>query len=85
MHVNEPGNETQRGLDAFAYDQANRLTTASPAGGLSTTYVYDGDGKRTKKTVGTNPQINYTYDVVAGLPMLLDDARRKYVYGLGLS
>jgi RHS repeat-associated protein len=84
MTVNGAGNETARGLDSFAYDQANRLTTASPAGGLSTTYVYDGDGKRMKRTVGTNPQINYTYDVGTGTPMLLDDSSHKYVYGLTL-
>ncbi len=49
MNVNYVGNETTRGLDTFTYDQANRQTTASPAGGLTTTYVYDGDGKPMKR------------------------------------
>ena len=85
MSVNPAGNETVRGQDGFVYDQANRLTGASPAGGLSTTSVYDGDGRRMKKTVGTNPQINYSYDISSGLPMLLDDGGRKYVFGVDLA
>ena len=50
----------------------------------STIYSYDGDGKRVSKTVG-GTQTNYTYDVNASLPVLLDDGTRKCVWGLGLA
>ncbi len=51
---------------------------------MSSTYVYEGDGKRTSKTVG-GTQTNYVYDVDASLPVLLDDGTHKYVWGLGLA
>ncbi len=79
--VNAAGNETARGSDTFAYDQANRLISATVGGGTST-YTYDGDGKRTSKTVG-GVTTSYVYDVAGGLPVLLDDGARKYVWGAG--
>ncbi len=77
------GNLTARGADAFGYDQANRLKTASVAG-VSSSYAYDGDGKRSSKSVAC-ANTAYTYDVNASLPVLLDDGVRKYVWGLGLA
>jgi RHS repeat-associated protein len=82
--VDANGNTTVRGGDNFAYDQANRLKTAT-VGGTTTTYVYDGDGKRTSATVGTNSPITYAYDVGRSLATLLSDGSRKYVYGVGLA
>jgi YD repeat-containing protein len=79
--VNNAGNETARGGDAFGYDQVNRLTSASVSGATGT-YHYDGDGKRTSKTVGT-ATTSYSYDVGSGLPTVLDDGARKYVWGAG--
>jgi RHS repeat-associated protein len=81
--VNAAGNLTARGGDAFGYDQANRLTSAT-VGGVSSQDAYDGDGKRASQTVGA-ATTRYVYDVNAGLPMLLDDGARKYVWGLGLA
>ena len=46
--------------------------------------MYDGDGKRTSMTVGTTTT-SYIYDVSGGLPVLLTDANRKYVWGVGLA
>ena len=84
MHnIGANGNLTARASDTFAYDQANRLKSASVSG-TSSTYSYDGDGKRASKTVG-GTQTNYTYDVNASLPVLLDDGTHKYVWGLGLA
>ncbi len=87
MHVNEPGNETQRGLDTFVYDQANRLANVAIAGSQTFQYTFDGDGKRASSGVsGQTPSAAYTYDTVTGsggLPVLLDDGSRKYVWGLG--
>jgi len=82
--VNANGDVTARGTDSFAYDQANRLTSAT-VGGMATTNVYDGDGKRASQTVGSNAAIAYVYDVAGGLTMLPTDGTRKYVYGLGLA
>ncbi len=81
--VNGAGNETARGSDSFAYDQANRLTS-STVGGTSNAYAYDGDGKRVSSTVGGNTT-RYVYDVGGGLPVLLDDGTQKYVWGRGLA
>ncbi len=81
--VNANGNTTNRGSDSFTYDQANRLKTATVSG-TTTTNTYDGDGKRTSQTVG-NTTTSYVYDVGAGLPNVLSDGARKYVYGLGLA
>jgi RHS repeat-associated protein len=81
--VNANGNVTARGSDTFVYDQANRLTSAT-VGGVTSTYAYDGDGRRISKTVGGNTT-NYVYDVNGGLPTVLDDGSRKYVWGLGLA
>jgi RHS repeat-associated protein len=76
------GNETTA-PDTFGYDQANRLTSAIVAG-VTSTYVYDGDGKRISKTV-SGVATTYLYDVGGGLPVLLDDGARKYVWGAGLA
>jgi RHS repeat-associated protein len=53
-------------------------------GGATSTYAHDGDGKRASSTVG-GVTTRSVYDAVGGLPMLLDDGTRKYVYGLGLA
>ncbi|MBI4492383.1 MAG: hypothetical protein HY690_06275 [Chloroflexi bacterium] len=82
--VNANGNLVARGPDTFGYDQANRLKTAT-LGSTTSTYGYDGDGKRVSATVGTNPTVTYRYDVNRSLPVVLDDGTRKYVWGLGLA
>ncbi len=68
-----------RGSDSFSYDQANRLKSATVRS--VHTFVYDGYGKRTSATFGTNPVANYVYDASQGLSMLLVDGTRKYVWG----
>ncbi len=60
----------------YGYDQASRLKTVT--GG--TTYTYNGDGLRTKKVV-SGATSNFTWDTTSGLPMLLDDGARAYIYG----
>jgi YD repeat-containing protein len=82
--VDANGNVVARDQDRFSDDQANRLVSAA-VGGTTTTYSYDGDGKRASKTVGTGSPITYTYDVNQWLPMLLSDGTRNYVSGLGLA
>jgi RHS repeat-associated protein len=62
-----------------AYDQANRLTGAT-SGGVTSSYSLDGDGKRVSRT-NSGTTNSYVYDTTGGLPMLLDDGPRKYVYG----
>ena len=77
---------TVRGADCLGYDQANRLKTLDTGCNSSTdaSYTYDGDGKRTSKTVGSTTT-TYVYDVNRGLPVLLEDGTRRYVWGLGLA
>ena len=85
MHtMNANGNTIARGADAFAYDQGNRLTGATISGATST-YTYDGDGKRASRTPAGGPTTNYVYDVNRSLPVVLEDGVRKYVWGLGLA
>ena len=66
--------------DSFGYDQANRLTSGTVTGRGSGTYTYDGDGKRTSKTV-SSVTTNYVWDVAGGLPRLLSDGVHRYVWG----
>jgi RHS repeat-associated protein len=78
------GNRTGRGSDIFAYDQANRLIQFDPAATSATDYAYDGDGKRLcKSSTCSSPE--FTYDVNRGLPVLVKDSTRLYVWGLGLA
>jgi RHS repeat-associated protein len=81
--VDANGNLTSFPSNALAYDQANRLKTATISG-TTTTYAYDGDGKRASKTVGLTTT-SYVYDANGSLPNVLTDGSRKYVYGLGLA
>jgi len=50
--------------------------------GTASTYVYDGDGKRSSATSGGSTT-SFVYDVGSGLPVVLLDASRKYVWGAG--
>jgi len=70
--------------DTSAYDQANRLTSATVAG-VTETSAYDGDGVRASRQTGGGPLTRYVTDPAAGLPVTLDDGTRKYVWGLGLA
>ena len=81
--VNANGNLTAKGSDSFAYDQANRMTSATVAGKASS-FTYDGDGRRATQTVA-GVTTSYIHDVAGGLPMVLEDGARKYVYGAGLA
>jgi RHS repeat-associated protein len=81
--VNAVGNMMARGSDTLAYDQANRLTSTT-VGSTTATYTYDGDGKRDSKTVSSTTTA-YVYDANRGLPVLLEDGTRRYVWGLGLA
>jgi RHS repeat-associated protein len=82
--VNANGNTVAKGADTFAYDQANRLTSATVSGSAET-YSYDGDGIRFSRQVGTGPVTRYVSDLNRGLAVTIDDGTRKYVYGLGLA
>ena len=67
-----------------AYDQANRLTSATVAG-VTESYAYDGDGVRFSRQVGAGPVTRYVSDVNTALPVTLDDGSRTYVWGIGLA
>jgi RHS repeat-associated protein len=76
------GNQTTRASDTFTYDHENRLTQTVISGATSSS-VYNGDGMRMSHTVSGTPT-NYTWDVNAGLPVVLQDGTNTYVYGLDL-
>ena len=69
--------------DSFSYDQANRLTSATVTG-TAVSSTWDGDGTRASATSGGSTT-SCLYDVNGGLPVLLEDGTRKYVWGLGLA
>jgi len=66
---------------AYGYDQAARLTSM----GSFYSYSYNGDGLRARKTqtYPTTQITDYTWDVAAGLPLLLQDSTASYLYGPG--
>jgi len=80
------GNQLSKGSTTYAYDTANRLTQVA-AGATVVQFTYDGDGKRTSKTVD-GATTNYTYDVNTALPVVLvegsDAGDTRYIYGLDL-
>lgn len=81
--VDDDGNLIAYPSTTLTYDQANRLKTYASEG-TTTTYVYDGDGKRASKTVGTTAT-NYQYDANRSLPVVLTDGTLRYVWGNGLA
>jgi RHS repeat-associated protein len=48
-----PGNTTGDGTNSYTWDDEGRLTTVVNSISGTTTYMYDGDGKRVKKSSGT--------------------------------
>jgi RHS repeat-associated protein len=56
----------------YAYDAANRLSSATDPAGVATTYGYDGAGNRNFVQVGQGPAVTTTYDQ-AGLPVSASD------------
>jgi RHS repeat-associated protein len=76
------GSLTARGSDSFAWDYEERLVEAT-VNSLTTTFAYRGDGLRDSRTVGITTT-TFTWDINAGLPVVLDDGGAQYVYGLGL-
>jgi len=46
----------------------------------TTTFAYTGDGLRHSRTVGQDTTV-LTWDIAAGLPVVLDDGDARYVYG----
>ncbi len=62
------------------YDHENRLIQ-STISGITSASTHNGDGLRTSYSLGGSTT-NYTWDVAAGLPVVLTDGTNDYVYGL---
>ena len=75
------GNLTTAGADTYAWDWANRLSSAT-VGGTTATYAYAGDDARATKTSGgvTTP---YLWDRLAGLATLVDDGTQRFLHAGG--
>ncbi len=75
------GNMTSDGTWTFAYDQRNRLTSAIKAG-TTATYDYDGDDRRTKKTVnGVVTRVVWSGDAELAEADSTGTILRRYVPG----
>jgi RHS repeat-associated protein len=79
------GNVTASGGKTFTYDTENRLVSVN---GGAVTIVYDGDGNRVSKTVGTTTT-RYLVDDLnpTGYPQVVEElvggaVTRQYTYGL---
>ncbi|WP_167306012.1 RHS repeat-associated core domain-containing protein [Cellulomonas shaoxiangyii] len=70
------------GTVAHAYNQANQLASLTAADGITTTYTYAADGLRASATTVANTE-QYTWDTLAGVPLLLTDHAHAYIYGNG--
>ncbi len=83
------GNTRTNGANVFFYDVENRLTNAT-VGGTNITIVYDGDGNRVRKIVGTTTN-TYLVDTrnLSGYAQVVEERvngvlARVYNYGLDL-
>ncbi|HET9060732.1 MAG TPA: DUF6531 domain-containing protein, partial [Acidimicrobiales bacterium] len=65
---------------AYGYSQADMMTTASVPGALPASYSYDANGllASTSSPAGVRAD---TWDMAAGLALLLTDATNDYLYG----
>lgn len=81
------GNQLTAGLDAFEWDAADRLVSAS-VGGTAETYAYAGDGRRLTVTSG-GETVDWGWDLNHALPQLAVErdasgsVLRRSTYGLG--
>lgn len=81
------GNQLSAGPDTFAWDAADRLTSATVAG-TTETYAYAGDGRRLSATAA-GATTNWLWDLNFGLPQLALERTaagavvRRNTYGLG--
>jgi RHS repeat-associated protein len=78
---------TASGPDAFAYDLAERMSSAT-LGSVTTDYTYDGEGTRLSADDGTEVT-EYLWDTLQPLPLLAletdgTDILRRYLYGHAL-
>jgi len=74
------------GTVAHTFDLADRLTSVTGADGALTSYAYDGAGLRASATTGVGEGAvteDFTWDTLAGVPLLLTDGAYAYVYGVG--
>jgi RHS repeat-associated protein len=65
---------------AYGYNQADMMTSASVPGASPSSYSYDGNGllASVSSPAGVNAD---TWDMAAGLALLLSDATNDYLYG----
>jgi len=85
------GSTTNSASNSFAYEVENRLTSAT-VGGTNITLVYDGDGNRVRKIIGTTTNLYLVDDrnptgyaqVLEELTTVGSTPNRLYTYGLDL-
>ena len=72
------GRRTTAGSTSLTWDQADHLLTY----GSGNNYAYNGTGLRVSKTVAGQSEA-FVWDVVDGLPLLLQDGSTSYITGPG--
>ena len=65
---------------SYAYDQANQLTTYTPATGPATSYAYTGDGLLSAQTTSSTAT-TYTWNTTTQVPEMLTAGATSYIYG----
>ncbi len=73
------GNLLNDGMQAYTYDQANRLKQVV-GGATTSTFEYNGVGNRLQQTVGITTT-RYVLDPAAGLTQVLADGTNAHLYG----
>ncbi len=77
------GDLTARGSDSFSWDYEDRMISAT-VNSVTTNFTYRGDGLRDSRAVSGGATTTFTWDIAAGLPVILDDGN-QYLYGSGLT
>ncbi len=77
------GDLTARGADSFSWDYEDRMVSTT-VNSVTTNFSYRGDGLRDSRAVSGGATTTFTWDVAAGLPVVLDDGN-QYLYGAGLT
>jgi RHS repeat-associated protein len=68
---------------SYGFDEANRLTLVSGIAVGTTSYAYNGDGLRMRKTVGSASAERFVWDTAGGMPLLLVDGATSFITGPG--
>jgi RHS repeat-associated protein len=73
---------TSGATNSYGYDEADQLTSYTPATGPATTYEYNGDGLLMSQTT-SGTTTSFTWDTNGSVPVMLTAGATSYIYGPG--